>query len=114
MNSENNSLVLVEGVRDARALRACGFHGDILMLCHRPRTTKLEDRCSKFDKTIFLLDNDAEGKRLVERTQRLLRGKTILDTHYQKALLPAGKGKIRHVEELSRYAEKVALAVSRI
>ena len=114
LNSEKGALVVVEGLRDARALRSSGFSGDLFMLCHRPKGVSLEDQCSKFEKLVFLLDNDAEGRRLVERTKKLLSGKASIDMYYQRALLPAAKGRIRHVEELSQYAERVSLAVARI
>lgn len=114
LNQEKESLVIVEGVRDARALRDAGFHGEVFMLCHHAKTIKLEQLAPKFKKTIFLLDNDAEGKKLVERTKRMLDGKVKIDLYYQRGLLPASRGKIRHVEELSQYAENVALAVARV
>jgi 5S rRNA maturation endonuclease (ribonuclease M5) len=112
LNGEDDALVVVEGVRDARALRRAGFQGELFMLCHHPKGAKLEDEASKFKKTILLLDNDSEGRKLGERTRRLLSGRTSVDMYYQRALLPASRGKIRHVEELAQYAEGVALAVA--
>ena len=108
LNDEDDVLVVVEGVRDARALRDSGFGGEIFMLCHNTNLTKLEDTALRFKKTILLLDNDSEGRKLAARTQRILRGRVKLDLYYQRALLPASKGKIRHIEELSTYAEKLA------
>lgn len=112
LNDEKNSLVVVEGVRDARALQSAGFLGELFMLCHHPKTLTLEEESQKFEKIILLLDNDSEGRKLAERTQRLL--KVSFDMYYQRALLPASKGKIRHVEELAKYADSVSLAVARV
>jgi 5S rRNA maturation endonuclease (ribonuclease M5) len=112
LNDEEDALVVVEGVRDAKALRACGFSGELFMLCHNSNLSKLEDEASKYRKSILLLDNDSEGRKLVDRARRILGGRVKMDLFYQRALLPAGKGKIRHVEELLQYAER--LAVSRI
>ena len=108
LNDEDDALVVVEGVRDAKALRDSGFAGEIFMLCHNSNVTKLEEKASNFKKTILLLDNDSEGRKLATRTQRILRGRVKLDTYYQKAILPASKGKIRHIEELAPYAERLA------
>src|ERR1700730_14247023 len=107
LNDEENALVVVEGVRDARALRESGFDGEIFMLCHKNNVLKLEETASRFRKTILLLDNDSEGRKLRERTIRILNGRVKIDTFYQRALLPASRGKIRHVEELAPYAERL-------
>ncbi len=108
LNDEDDALVVVEGVRDAKALRNAGFAGSIFMLCHNSNVTKLEGTASRFKKIILLLDNDSEGRKLAARTQRILRGRARLDTYYQRELLPASKGKIRHIEELETYADKLA------
>ena len=108
LNHEEDALVVVEGLRDAKALRDSGFDGEIFMLCHKQNVSKLESEASRHKKTILLLDNDSEGKKLSARTQRILGGRVKLDTYYQRELLPASKGKIRHVEEFSYYAQKLA------
>ncbi len=93
LNDEEDALVVVEGVRDAKALRGSGFSGELFMLCHNSSVSKLEDESSEFKKTILLLDNDSEGRKLVERTRRLLSGRVKLDLFYQRALLPASRGR---------------------
>ncbi len=108
LNDEDGALVVVEGLRDAKALRDSGFVGDLFMLCHKQSVSKLEDKASRYKKTILLLDNDEEGRRLVERTRRILAGRIPLDLYYQRKLLPASRGRIRHVEEFSAYADRLA------
>ena len=108
LNDEEDALVVVEGVRDAQALRDSGFGGEIFMLCQNTNVTKLEEAARRYEKTILLLDNDEEGRKLTARTQRILRGRVKLDTYYQRELLPASRGKIRHIEELSTYAERLS------
>ena len=108
LNHEEDALVVVEGLRDAKALRDSGFDGEIFMLCHKQNVSKLESEASKHRKTILLLDNDSEGKKLSARTEKILRGRVKLDMYYQKELLPASKGKIRHIEEFASFAEKLA------
>ena len=112
LNHEEDALVIVEGLRDAKALRDSGFDGEIFMLCHKQNVSKLEIEATKYKKAILLLDNDAEGKKLSARTQRILHGRVKFDLYYQRELLPASRGKIRHVEELSTYAEKLAPHIS--
>ena len=81
------------------------------MLCHNSNYAKLESKASNYRKTILLLDNDSEGKALSKRVQKTLSGRVRTDLHYQRKLLPASKGRIRHVEELSTYADQVARAL---
>jgi 5S rRNA maturation endonuclease (ribonuclease M5) len=107
LNHEIDSLVVVEGPRDARALRSSGFLGDIFMLCHRQNAQKLEERAASYRKIILLLDNDSEGKKLAKKTDKLLAGKAKIDSSYRRRLLPASKGRIRHVEELQSFAERI-------
>ena len=111
LNDEEDALVVVEGLRDARALRDSGFVGELFMLCHKANLVKLEQKAKNFKKAILLLDNDSEGRKLSMRTQRILMGRIKMDTFYQRELLPAGKGKIRHVEELAPFARKLAVHV---
>ncbi len=108
LNDEESALVVVEGVRDARALREAGYDGELFMLCHKNNVLTLEETAIGFKKIILLLDNDREGKKLSERTRKILRGRVNIDTFYQRELLPASKGKIRHVEELAPYAQRLA------
>lgn len=108
LNDEEDALVVVEGVRDAKALRDSGFVGEVFMLCHHQNVVKLEGAASRFKKTILLLDNDSEGRKLSERTQNILRGRVRMDLFYQRELLPASKGKIRHVEEFAPYAQRLS------
>ena len=108
LNHEEEALVVVEGVRDAKALRDSGFFGELHLLCHNSNLAKLERKCTRFRKTILLLDNDQEGKRLVQRVKRALNGRVAVDLFYQKEMLPASKGRIRHVEEFSAFADRLA------
>jgi 5S rRNA maturation endonuclease (ribonuclease M5) len=108
LNDEERALVVVEGLRDAKALREAGYDGELFMLCHKNNVLTLEETAASFRKIILLLDNDREGKKLSERTRRILGGRVRIDTFYQRELLPASKGKIRHVEELAPYAQRLS------
>jgi 5S rRNA maturation endonuclease (ribonuclease M5) len=108
LNDEESALVVVEGLRDARALRGAGYDGELFMLCHKNSVLTLEEAASRFRKIILLLDNDKEGRKLSARTRRILGGRVRIDTFYQRELLPASRGKIRHVEELAPYAQRLS------
>ena len=108
LNDEESALVVVEGLRDAKALREAGYDGELFMLCHNNNVLTLEETASQFKKIILLLDNDREGKKLSKRTRKILGGRVRIDTFYQRELLPASKGKIRHVEELAPYAQRLS------
>ncbi len=111
LNQEEDALVVVEGLRDAKALRDSGFSGELYLLCHNSKLAKLESRCIEFRKIIFLLDNDQEGRRLLQRVKRVLNGRVSMDLFYQKEMLPASKGKIRHVEEFSALADRLSTRI---
>ena len=108
LNEEESALVVVEGVRDAKALREAGYDGELFMLCHKNSVLTLEEAALKFRKIILLLDNDKEGMKLSARTKKILGGRVKIDTFYQRELLPASRGKIRHVEELAPYAGRLS------
>ena len=108
LNDEDSALVVVEGLRDAHALRGAGYDGELFMLCHKNNVLSLEETASRFRKIILLLDNDKEGQKLSARTKKILGGRVRIDTFYQRELLPASKGKIRHVEELAPYAQRLS------
>jgi 5S rRNA maturation endonuclease (ribonuclease M5) len=108
LNDEESALVVVEGLRDAKALREAGYGGELFMLCHKNNVLTLEETASQFRKVILLLDNDREGKKLSERTRKILGARVRIDTFYQRELLPASKGRIRHVEELAPFAQRLS------
>jgi 5S rRNA maturation endonuclease (ribonuclease M5) len=108
LNDEESALVVVEGLRDADALRRAGYDGELFMLCHKNNVLSLEEAASRFRKIILLLDNDREGQKLSARTKKILGCRVHIDTFYQRELLPASKGKIRHVEELAPYAQRLS------
>ena len=109
-DAENDSLVVVEGKRDRRALQSLGFRGKIAMLCHSGGMTDLVENAGLYRKTILLLDLDKEGKALTGKTAKLLQGRTAVDLTYRKELGAITKGRIRHVEELIRFKDFMPMA----
>ena len=104
-DAENDSLVVVEGKRDKEALRSLGFTGKILMLCHRGGMKNLIENAEFYRKMILLLDLDREGKALTGKAAKLLWGRTTIDLSYRKKLGAIAEGRIRHIEELSKFKD---------
>ncbi len=104
--SRNGALVIVEGQRDAMALKLIGFKGDLFLLCHNKSLVKLASEAERYDKVILLLDLDEKGRELTKKAAIILQEKNIkIDIFFRRELAKATKGKIRHIEELSRFSD---------
>ncbi len=104
--SVNGALVVVEGKRDVKALRAVGFAGRVVMLCHNSSLNRLLEEAEKYRKTILLLDLDREGRSLTKKAATLLEEKkNTIDLYFRRKLSSTTRGRVKQIEELSRYAE---------
>ncbi|MGB9659667.1 MAG: toprim domain-containing protein [Nitrososphaerales archaeon] len=103
---KNGALVVVEGRRDAKALESIGFKGDLFLLCHNESLVKLATKAEKYKKIILLLDLDKKGRALTKRAAMILQEKSRkIDIFFRRELAKASKGKIKHIEELSRFGD---------
>jgi 5S rRNA maturation endonuclease (ribonuclease M5) len=108
--SKNGSLVVVEGKRDVRALRSMGFVGKILMLCHNNNFDRFISEAGKYHKIILLLDLDREGRSLTKKAAILLEGKKhVIDLYFRRNLSSITCGRVKQIEELSKYAEYIVI-----
>ena len=106
--SKNGSLVVVEGKRDVRALRSMGFIGKILMLCHNNNFDRFISEAGKYHKIILLLDLDRKGRSLTKKAAILLEGKKhVIDLYFRRNLSSITCGRVKQIEELSKYAEYI-------
>ena len=108
LNDENSNgaLVVVEGLRDYRSLRSLGFLGNIFMFCNKNNLLRLVEESKKYRKVILLFDLDREGRSLTNRTITMLEAIRIpVDLFFRRELISTTRGKVRHVEELSRFKE---------
>jgi 5S rRNA maturation endonuclease (ribonuclease M5) len=106
--SNNGSLVVVEGKRDVNALRSLGFTGKILMLCHNNNFDRLVSEAEKYRKIILLLDLDRKGRSLTKKSAILLEGKKHkIDLFFRRNLSSITCGRVKQIEELSKYAEYI-------
>jgi 5S rRNA maturation endonuclease (ribonuclease M5) len=103
LNSQKDSVVVVEGKRDSAALIKLGYSGKILEFHKFNGMIKFTDSAAKYRKIILLLDGDRKGKYLTKKIIELLERRTKIDLLFKKKLVSITKGKIRFIEQLVCY-----------
>ena len=103
LNSQKDSVVVVEGKRDSAALVKLGYSGKILEFHKFNGMIKFADSAAKYHKIILLLDGDRKGKYLTKKIIELLERRTKIDLLFKKKLVSITKGKIRFIEQLGCY-----------
>ena len=103
LNSIKNSIVVVEGKRDANALKELGYSGKILEFHKFRGMINFVDSVARYDRLIILFDGDRKGKTLTEKTTNLLQRRTKVDLTFKKKLQMITKGKIMFIEQLVCY-----------
>ena len=103
LNSQKDSVVVVEGKRDSNALKKLGFSGKILEFHSFRGLVKFSDSVAKYKNVILLLDGDKKGRYLTKRIIDLLAHRVKIDLSFKKKLVSITKGKIRFVEQLVCY-----------
>ena len=103
LNSQKDSVIVVEGKRDSAALVKLGYSGKILEFHKFNGMIKFADSAAKYRKLILLLDGDRKGKYLTKKIIELLEHRTKIDLLFKKKLVSITKGKIRFIEQLVCY-----------
>jgi len=103
LNSQKDSVVVVEGKRDSAALVKLGYSGKILEFHKFNGMIKFADSVAKYRKLILLLDGDRKGRYLTKKIIELLERRTKIDLLFKKKLVSITKGKIRFIEQLVCY-----------
>ena len=103
LNSQKNSVVVVEGKRDSAALIKLGYSGKIIEFHRFNGMIKFTDSAAKYRKLILLLDGDRKGRYLTKKIIGLLEHRTKIDLLFKKKLVTITKGKIRFIEQLTCY-----------
>ncbi len=103
LNSQINSLVVVEGKHDSSALKKLGFSGKVLELHRFCGMIKFVDYAAKYERLIILLDGDRKGKYLTGKIIYQLQRRTKIDLSFKRRLVSITKGKIRFIEQLVCY-----------
>jgi 5S rRNA maturation endonuclease (ribonuclease M5) len=107
LNSKANSAVIVEGKRDADALKGLGFSGKVLEFHKFGGVSKFADLASRYKHLIVLFDSDRKGRYLTGKIMEQLERRTKVDLSFKKELITITKGKIRCIEQLSCYKQLI-------
>lgn len=107
LNSKANSAVIVEGKRDAEALKGLGFSGKVLQFHKFGGVIKFADLASRYKHLIVLFDSDRKGRYLTGKIMKQLERRTKVDLSFKKELVTITKGKIRCIEQLSCYKQLI-------
>jgi len=103
LNLMKDSVVVVEGKRDAFALKKLGFSGQIIEFHKFGGIVNFADYVARYQKLIILFDRDKKGRYLTVKTIQLLQRRTKIDLSFKRKLTVITKGKIRFVEQLVCY-----------
>ncbi len=103
LNSQVDSVVIVEGKRDSTALKKLGFSGKVLELHKFGGMIKFVDSVAKYQRLIILLDGDRKGRYLTGKIVEQLQHRTKVDLSFKRKLVSITKGKIRFIEQLVCY-----------
>ncbi len=103
LNSQVDSVVIVEGKRDSAALKKLGFSGKVLELHKFGGMIKFVDSVAKYQRLIILLDGDRKGRYLTGKIVEQLQHRTKVDLSFKRKLVSITKGKIRFIEQLVCY-----------
>ncbi len=105
---ERGSVVVVEGKRDAAALERIGFTGSPAVFHNFKGVVDFVDSHAG-RKIILLLDMDRTGRHLTSRLLSQLQSRrNSVSLFYKHALARITNGKVRHVEDLTIYAQQMA------
>ena len=103
LNLMKSSIVVVEGKRDAAALKKLGFSGQIIEFHKFGGIVNFADYVARYEKLIILFDRDRKGRYLTGKTIQLLQRRTKIDLSFKRKLTVITKGKVRFVEQLVCY-----------
>ena len=110
---EEHGLVLVEGVKDRRALTRIGLPADSIVLLNEGHSLLevAEGLISRQRPVVLLTDWDGKGGKLSQHMARILHGTGLpVDTEIRRRMARAVREDLVSVEGLSTWAEKNAEA----
>jgi 5S rRNA maturation endonuclease (ribonuclease M5) len=103
---DEGAVVVVEGVRDERALRHLGLKGACFQLCHtRNSLSAVMVEAESHSKVILLLDHDLKGRNMTKKVASMLqkRGMSV-DTSFRREIRAITNGRANHIEDLKRFS----------
>jgi 5S rRNA maturation endonuclease (ribonuclease M5) len=100
--------IIVEGKRDAGALRKLGFTGEIITLhSGKPIYTFCEEVAEKYDRVMLLMDWDDKGEKLFSSLAEELRGHWEETSPYREILRVLCQKDIKDVEGIPGLLERL-------
>jgi 5S rRNA maturation endonuclease (ribonuclease M5) len=101
LNKEEETILIVEGKKDIKALRSFGFKGKILEYRQLLEFLYKEGNAKKF---ILLLDFDQEGKKICKKIYNLLSIKGYkVDLYYWRKINELKKYGLHEIEDIYAY-----------
>ena len=86
LNLMRDSVVVVEGKRDASALKKLGFSGQIIEFHKFGGIVNFADSVARYEKLIILFDRDRKGRYLTGKTIQLLQRRTKIDLSFKRKI----------------------------
>lgn len=106
--SQKGAAIIVEGMRDERALRALGISGPVIMASRRPALELAEDAARRYREIVVLTDWDLKGDEMALKIDQYLRSAgSRPDMDIRSRLKKLVKKEIKDVESLSLYVERM-------
>jgi 5S rRNA maturation endonuclease (ribonuclease M5) len=106
--SHNGAAIIVEGMRDERALRSLGVSGPVIMASRRPALELAEDTARKYKEIIVLTDWDLKGDEMALKIEQHLRSSGVrADMEIRSKLKKLVRKEIKDVESLGLYVERM-------
>lgn len=106
--SFKGAAIIVEGMRDERALRALGISGPVIMASRRPALELAEDAARRYGEIVVLTDWDLKGDEMALKIEQHLRSAGVrADMEIRSKLKKLVRKEIKDVESLSLYVERM-------
>lgn len=106
--SHNGAAIIVEGMRDERALRSLGVRGPVIMASRRPALELAEDAARRYEAIVVLTDWDLKGDEMALKIEQHLRSAGVrADVEIRSRLKKLVRKEIKDVESLSLYVERM-------
>jgi 5S rRNA maturation endonuclease (ribonuclease M5) len=106
--SHRGAAIIVEGMRDERALRALGISGPVIMASRRSALLLAEDAARRYREIVILTDWDLKGDEMAQKIDQYLRMAGVRpDVDIRSRLKKLVKKEIKDVESLSLYVERM-------
>lgn len=106
--SGQGAVIIVEGMRDEKALRSLGIKGPVIMASRRPALDLAEDVARNHKDIIILTDWDEKGDEMALKIEQHLRSVgSRADLEIRSHLKRLVKKEIKDVESLGFYVERM-------